>query len=133
PRTQAVTMLDGTLQQPGHGLQAGMRMGPDLHPWPLPQLLRPVVVEETPGTDHPHLTVRQSADPLIGLAQRHPPSGDQQLLRSARGTGDAHLLARPRIKVTHAAPHSDVSARVVALATAQADRSAIESDYGREY
>ena len=137
-RSQAVAMLDRALQQPADGLQAGVRVGPDLHPRPLSQLLRPVVVQEAPGPDHPHLAVGQGPHHLGGLAQRHPPGGDQQLLGTAPPRSGSTTCSRGRVSrslTLVAKPLPQL--RLVSLGRRstqlRAEQSAIESAYGRDH
>ena len=47
---RAVVVLDLAGEQPAHRLQPGVRMGCDLHPAGLPDVVGPVVVEEAPGS-----------------------------------------------------------------------------------
>jgi hypothetical protein len=61
------------------------------------------MIKETPGANHPDLPVWQGTRHLSGPAQRDPPSGEQQLLRSALQASGTQVLLRPRINVTHCA------------------------------
>src|SRR4029453_16314698 len=93
-------MLDLAIKQPGDGLQAGVRMRPDLHAGGATDILRAIMIKKTPGADHPDLLVRQRARHFGRLPERNPASRQQQLFRASVESTTAEILLRWGIKTT---------------------------------
>ena len=57
----AVAVVDLALEEPAHGLQAGVRMRRDAHPAGHRHVVRPVVVDEAPAADQRPAPLREGA------------------------------------------------------------------------
>jgi hypothetical protein len=70
---EAVPVQHQALEQPGHGLQADVRVGRHLHPRSPADLVRAVVVQEAPGADGAQRPLRQQPADLRAVADGRLP------------------------------------------------------------
>ena len=98
---EAVPVQDLAVEQPGHRLQAGVRVRRHLHAGPLRHVVRAEVVHETPGADHPARPLRQQPPHRGVAAQRHVVAGQQHT--AGIGVGHARWpgLRRHRFGTLH--------------------------------
>ena len=59
------------------------------------------MIKEAPRPDHANELVGQRARHFSGLAEIHPASRQQQLLRPAAHASRTQILLRSQIKITH--------------------------------
>ncbi len=94
--------------QPAHRLQADVRVRRHLHPRPVRDVVRAVMVDEAPRADQPASEIRQQPPHLRALAERHLPPGEALQHRTG---GDARRAAvRQTGRPVEVAHRSDGSA-----------------------
>ena len=98
---EAVSVLDRSVDQPRHGLQADVRVWRDPHARHRDHGVRPEVVDEAPGADHAPVTVRQRPVDHAGLRDRHVPPGQDLVNGEALRLTAAHRLNRRGLEVAH--------------------------------
>jgi hypothetical protein len=99
-RAEAVAVADLALDRPRDGLEAGVRVGEDLHVG----VLGPELVEEAPGADRGDLALRQSAADLhrADAAERHVPRLEECGLRPGGVGGPARRFRGVDLEIAHA-------------------------------
>ncbi len=103
-KARRIKMFDGAGEQPGHGLQSGVRVARYAHAAGAGDVVGAVVVQEAPGADQTALLLRQGAEDRHGprSAERYRPWFEDLKLIEA-GEGSAVLFGRHLFKVAHRA------------------------------
>ncbi len=111
-KAEAVAVHHLAFDQPGEGLQADMRMRPDVQPLARTVIRGAGMIEKTPGTDHAPLTVGHGAadgEAFANFSRARLDALEHGLARTGGTVGGARAFALQR-QIAHLQILSDVLA-----------------------